>query len=159
MGAKEDMNSQRKKWFWMFVVVLAFTVALVEDNMAASMTASVKYRLFWIEKGPGEKGDYVTFEKAHPLLKDGKPKKLTKRIACVAGDTMSFDGKRHHCGAVTLGAVLDRTHEGKKLEPFVFNGVVPEGKVFVTGDHERSFDSRYFGFVTQNETTKLRGLW
>ncbi len=143
----------------MLVIAIGATVAIVEPNLAASMTASVKYRLFWIDEGPGVKGDYVTFEKGHPLLKDGTPKMLTKRIACVAGETLSFDGHRHLCGEEVLGVVLDRTHEGKKLDPFVFNGVIPDGMVFVAGDHERSFDSRYFGFVAQRETTKLRGIW
>ena len=148
-----------KKVFWALFVVIALSIAAVEKNLAASMTASVKYRLFWIEGGAGAKGDYVTFQKQHPLLKDGTPKRLTKRIACVSGETLTFDGTRHRCGTQLLGIVLDRTHEGKKLDPFVFNGVIPDGMVFVTGDHERSFDSRYFGFVVQSETTKLQGIW
>jgi conjugal transfer pilin signal peptidase TrbI len=145
----------------MYMTVIGAGVVswLVMPHITSSATASVNYRLFWIEGGPGKKGDYVNFEKQHPLLKDGTPKKLTKRIVCMEGELLTFDGRRHTCGDAVLGSVLDRTHEGKPLDAFVWNGPVPAGKVFVEGDHERSFDSRYFGFVDRSATTRLRGIW
>ncbi len=45
-------------------------------------------------------------------------------------------------------SLLEKTIDGKPLTPLITT-VVPEGYVFVAGDHPRSFDSRYeeFGLV------------
>ena len=40
--------------------------------------------------------------------------------------------------------------EGKSLKPYVFNGVIPNNKYFVSGIHPKSWDSRYFGFIDKN---------
>ena len=37
--------------------------------------------------------------------------------------------------------------QGKKLTAFKYAGTVPEGKMFLTGSHKDSYDSRYFGFI------------
>jgi len=48
--------------------------------------------------------------------------------------------------------LLDQTKDGKPLTPLRAT-IVPEGYVFIVGDHPRSFDSRYeeFGLVPQEK--------
>ena len=57
--------------------------------------------------------------------------------------------------------LLDQTKDGKPLTPLRVE-IVPEGYVFVAGDHLRSFDSRYeeFGLVSQqNLWGKAASTW
>lgn len=55
--------------------------------------------------------------------------------------------------------LLERTKEGKPLTPLT-TILIPQGYVFVAGDHSRSFDSRYeeFGLVPM-ENIKGRVIW
>ena len=56
--------------------------------------------------------------------------------------------------------LLTETKEGQSLTPLSFK-VIPEGYVFVIGDHPRSFDSRYeeFGLVKMNKIKGRAILW
>ncbi|HUN54934.1 MAG TPA: S26 family signal peptidase [Smithella sp.] len=35
----------------------------------------------------------------------------------------------------------------ERLKKFEFSGKIPEGNMFLIGDHVDSYDSRYFGFI------------
>ena len=59
------------------------------------------------------------------------------------------------CGNRFLGVAKTKSMKGEPVQPFVFNGIVPINKVFATGGHKDSYDSRYFGFV---ERSKITGL-
>ena len=50
-----------------------------------------------------------------------------------------------------VGHTLAEDSERNPLPLFRFDGVIPEGKLFVVGHHPRSWDSRYFGFVDVEE--------
>lgn len=57
--------------------------------------------------------------------------------------------------------LLDKTRDGKPLNPLEIS-IVPEGCVFVAGEHPRSFDSRYqeFGLVHQSHVMgRALQLW
>jgi type IV secretory pathway protease TraF len=47
------------------------------------------------------------------------------------------------------------TLKGATLPMFVFNGKVPDGMLFVSGQHKDSFDSRYWGFLEQRRVEAI----
>jgi conjugal transfer pilin signal peptidase TrbI len=147
---------------WLLVLatlsLLAFVVPWLDSHLVAITTPSVKYRLAWLSDGPGSKGDYVNVNVTNAYIRGGHEQTLTKRMACVAGDTLTFDGSYHYCNGVRLGQVLTMDSKHQRLLAFVWNGQVPAGKVFVMGDHPNSFDSRYFGFLDIRSTRRVVGL-
>jgi len=93
------------------------------------------------------KGDYVLLEISTPLLKDGEPFEVVKRVACVEGDMLVVLEKEYFCNSQNLGKAKEYSLKGEKLKSFEFSGEVPKDMIFVSGSHVDSFDSRYFGFL------------
>lgn len=75
---------------------------------------------------------------------------FAKYVRCESGDTLSVKDLEYFCNDKLIGVAKTKDKNGKEVEPFVFNGIIPQGKYFVMGTHERSYDSRYWGFVDKN---------
>lgn len=78
------------------------------------------------------------------FLKDSN---FAKYVRCEGGDRLSVKGLSYFCNKEFIGIAKTTDKDGNKIKPFVFNGVIPYGQYFVMGTHERSYDSRYWGFV------------
>lgn len=148
------------KRFWIVLVVVASVTALMQAvPLVFPMTESVKYHVLVRVPGEAHKGDYVNIALYHESIDKTQAVKLTKRVACVAGEVLKYERGTHWCNEQYLGTVLKRDTQGVPLPEFAWNGPVPEGKVFLTGDHVRSFDSRYFGFVNAAALERLLPLF
>jgi conjugal transfer pilin signal peptidase TrbI len=69
---------------------------------------------------------------------------LIKKIVGMAGDVVTYDFEgnlwiRRH---LMVGKPKKKAGDGRTLTPLP-PGVIPEGQVFIAGEHERSLDSRY----------------
>lgn len=76
--------------------------------------------------------------------------KVAKYVACGAGESFEVRGKEYFCANhdKPLALAQDYDSQGREMIAFSYDGKsVPVGKFFATGIHDRSFDSRYFGFV------------
>lgn len=110
------------------------------------------------------RGGIVCF-KGHKAkyIKGDKP--LAKRILGLPGDQVKKEG--NGIKVIPQGKdvspfvlpLLKQTSKGDPLTPLSLT-TIPEGYVFVAGDHPKSFDSRYkeFGLVLI-ETIKGRAIW
>lgn len=142
----------------LMLVVLGVWYAM--DYVIVVKSESIKYHVMLKAlSNEVHVGDYVTFHIIDPIIDPENPAVLTKRVACLAGDRLEFDGIRHACNGKLLGAVLSETRKGAPLVPFRFNGVIPSGKMFVVGDHPRSYDSRYFGFIDRDRVRRVIGVF
>lgn len=111
---------------------------VMSTELGINQTPSLPYKVFLTIKGfPYQKGDLVSI-KGHRAHYTGNLS-YVKRVEGIGGDQITplVDLKRE-------------TREGKPLTPLTVSAV-PEGYVFVRGDHKDSFDSRYeeFGLVLQ----------
>ena len=89
----------------------------------------------------------MRFEGRSPIGLEDKPLNFAKRVLGFPGDLISRNKDILSIGSYRL-PLLKQTKDGKPLTPLSILQV-PQGHVFVAGDHPRSFDSRYeeFGCV------------
>lgn len=141
-----------------FVLALALAGSIIPSKFTITRSPSLRHRVFYLDKSPAarglKRGDYVVFTIQDRRVEGGKKVLLTKEIGCAPGDTLSIQGRDYYCnGANYLGKAKETTLNGERLSNFIFNGTVPEGKIFVAGHHKDSFDSRYFGFIDTSDIT------
>jgi conjugal transfer pilin signal peptidase TrbI len=158
LGVKESLRSLS---FWKVVVVfllLAIPGFILPSRLVFSFGDSVKYKLFWkVSLGEFSYDDYVLVKmpKEDPFAKGVN---IVKRVGCLAGDELLVKGRDYYCvrggEAVFLGTAKERAKNGMRVNQFNPCGSVecrirvPEGYVFIIGDHKDSYDSRYFGWVS-----------
>ena len=75
---------------------------------------------------------------------------FAKYVRCEGGDKLSVKGLDYFCNGKLIGTAKTTDKNGKSVKPFVYEGLIPDGQYFVMGTHERSYDSRYWGFVDYN---------
>jgi conjugal transfer pilin signal peptidase TrbI len=133
---------------WMIVlscIVAGYFAGKIPGHITISKTNSVKPSVFWTlspDLQKVRKGHYVraVADIELPNFKCN-PCSIVKRVGCLAGDYLNEKDGSFFCnGELIAKAQGDMKH-------FLFNGTVPSGKYFLIGDHPRSYDSRYFGFI------------
>jgi len=135
---------QSSKWFLIGVVALSLYV--VQGKIVLVTSDSIPHRLLVKTEGVPQKGEYALFQVSHTLTND-ESVTLTKKLACYAGDVLQVENRDYYCEGHFLGRAKVETREGAPLVQFVHNGRIPDGKAFAFGDHQDSFDSRYWGLI------------
>ncbi len=128
------------------------------DRLQPIFGDSIGYHLAWITGGAVAKGDYAVVAVQSPLIHDGKPAHITKRVMCIEGEVVRFTDEQFFCGDEPLGKVLRQTSDGRAIAVPVIAGPIPSGYVFLAGPHPRSVDSRYLGLLPVSELTRVRPL-
>ena len=124
------------------------------------------------DAGELQKDKYITFNvlpyvEHLPDIDNNKLSKLTvnadkqllvsKRIACIPGDTITTrhlaTEKRWYCNNSHIATRLMHQHTEQLIASEL---VIPADKVFVLGDQEDSFDSRYFNLIDLTQPFKLQ---
>lgn len=126
------------------------------DHLMFTQTESLRDRLYFVRRAaPGEhfeKHSFVVFPLSHPYFKKGRRELATKVVRCEPGDSLRVtDAREYFCEGEFLGRAFEKDSRGTVLPWFRWSGTVPEGKLFVMGQHERSFDGRYFGFIDEKK--------
>ena len=138
------------------------------QRLSLSVSPSLDHRLFFLLRLPGKDkirtGDHIVFshpdtEHIHQGLSDGKDL-LIKKIGCSPGEILTAGGNGIYCQGTFLGKSLPNDGLGRQLPQFAYIGLIPANKYFMIGRHERSFDSRYFGFIDADDFRyKAVPLW
>lgn len=156
--AAVDENERKRRLLRVCLIVVALGIVL--DRVEFVETQSIPFRFGFEAFGAPARGDYARVPVQHPMIEGGHATTLTKRIACAAGDTLTFDGEAHYCNGVEVDTINVRVlDDGTPMPIFAFNGVVPPGKAFMLGTHPRSFDSRYLGFFDTANAVKVWGIF
>ena len=93
------------------------------------------------------------FPKDTPYFKKGEL--FYKYAKCVAGDKLEVRGLKYYCNGKYIDTARTHDSKGKKVSHFIFNGIIPQGKVFMWAPHPHSYDSRYWGLL---DTKKIIGV-
>ena len=124
------------------------TLAVFGIMIGINPTASQPYRLFIILKGQSlQRGDLVAFRfPGSRYYREGVL--FVKEVEGLPGDHLEIRSDR----TVRLnGAFLDTVRatdsQGKAVEPFLFDGVIPVGVYFLYSPARNSYDSRYYGLI------------
>ncbi len=147
-----DFIRDRKKRSVYLAAVSALVFGLLlPGRIVVAISPSLDHRIFVVTKrfAPAEirKDDYVVFTVQSHYIKNGKPSRLLKKVSCVAGERLETRTREYYCDGEYLGMAKWYSLKGEPVDSFVYSGTVPEGKLFVTGHHVDSFDSRYLGFI------------
>lgn len=145
-----------------FLVVLG-VISLISSQVSVvySKSNSLPYHFFLnLKHLAPKKGHYTCF---HSHWYGGQ---VIKKVVGMEGDTLTYDNEGNlwlvpfdidtsKGTRLKIGKQQEFAKDGRKLTP-ITAGFIPKGKVFVLGEHERSFDSRYaeLGLVS---LSKLNG--
>ena len=75
---------------------------------------------------------------------------FAKRFVGCPGDTLRAEGAEFYLNGEKIAVARGRDSRGTAVASFRFDGTIPAGSYFVLGDGERSYDSRYWGFVRKS---------
>jgi signal peptidase I len=95
-----------------------------------------------------------------------KNTKLVKIATCMPGeiletkvieyqDTIFY---KYSCNNKFIGTGYNYDSKGNDIPNFVFNGKIPDNKVFAMATHKKSFDSRYYGLVDIANVQKAKAI-
>lgn len=148
------------KRVWCVLIAPVLLVGmLIPGRISVTLTPSLNKRVFWMSENVKniQRNDYVLFALDPSRLsadvsipdevRKGDKVQAMKRVACVSGDRLKVDGQDYFCNNTFIGRSKSLSIKEKKLTPFIYDGIVPAGQVFLVGDHPDSYDSRYYGFI------------
>jgi conjugal transfer pilin signal peptidase TrbI len=138
----------KKQWLLAICcIIIGYLASFIPGRITITKTDSVKYHFFWSIKADAAKlqsGDYIRFTKSIDVdWYDCEPCSMVKRVGCISGEDLQKRGDSFFCQEKFI-AKQNGSVEG---EAFTFNGSIPPKHLFVVGDNDGSYDSRYFGFI------------
>jgi conjugal transfer pilin signal peptidase TrbI len=131
------------------IFALVFAGALSASRFSVTLTPSLIHRVFFLSKSPDaiEKGDYILFDIPVPGIRE----RAIKEAACSGGDYLETRVRQFFCNGEFLGEAKEYSLAGERLIQFAYSGEIPEGRIFVFGQNRDSYDSRYFGFIKEED--------
>ena len=146
----------RRRWYlfvlvaavWMLAIVRLFVYHTPVLPLLFNWSASVPYRVVYVDYRSTKltRGDLVVYafegEAARTNYPGLKDQPFFKRIAGVAGDTVTVADREVFINGVSVGRAKTHTFDRRPLEPIEAT-VIPPGFLYVQGTSPDSFDSRY----------------
>lgn len=137
------------------ILVSIKTFNFLFSKVGINKTESVYFRLYIIDNNKNfNRNDYVLFKasKNYPFfIKKGED--IVKKVACISGDKLTVYDNKYYCNNVPIAEykTIQSQFYGVFKPLYYHNYIIPKGYVFVVGDHYRSYDSRFWGLLNEND--------
>ncbi len=145
--------------FITFIAIMFLAGNLIPKRISVTITPSLKNRIYLLDRYPTKESikanSYVLFTLESELIKDAKTHNVIKKVACTEGDDLTVRGLSYYCEGQYMGLAKEYTLEGIELDHFVYEGIIPEGKIFLFSNHIDSYDSRYYGFLEKKDVLAI----
>ena len=154
MAGKSGRKPVARSWIRAALLATALAIGLwLPGRISVASTPSLGFRLFFLGKAGDrfEQGDYLLFRKH---MDHAATDLLLKKVGCATGQRLTVNNDEYYCDGNYLGRALTQDSKGNRLPQFIFNGFVPAGSLFMVGNHPRSYDSKYFGFIHADSVLK-----
>jgi conjugal transfer pilin signal peptidase TrbI len=145
--------------------------SLVPGRLIVAVSDSLDHRLFFMtgfNRNAIKSGDYLVFQGDHreisahtkPMV-DKNLDRLIKKVGCTPGEKLTRDDQgEFFCQGIFIGKALEVDSLKRPLPQFQFSGIVPANSFFMIGTNPRSYDSRYFGFISADKMIhKALPIW
>lgn len=127
-------------------------MALSEVSIGINPTASQPHRVFIVLHGrPFGRGDLVAFGfSGSRYYPPGTV--FVKEVRGLPGDRLAIRADRTvRLNDAAIDLVRATDSKGRAVEPFLFEGVVPEDAYFLYSPAPNSYDSRYYGLIAKSQ--------
>lgn len=136
------------------IALIAFGIDWGMQQIVIIRSPSINPTLLVKSSITPKKGDYITFDFDDRYF-NPETVKLTKKIACYAGDELRTEYPFYYCNDKLVATAMAFDGQGEALSHFEFNGIIPDGYALPLGDTHGSYDGRYWGFVELKNVTKV----
>ena len=142
-----------------FLMIFIQGVYLFKQSygLGISLTPSLPYYVFIINKKnlDFKKDDLIVFKyPGTKIYSYEEGEQFVKIAACFPKDNLTVnENYEYFCNGKNIGKAPLQDGKGIELQHFIFNGIIPENEYFVIGTHPKSWDSKYWGFVSKNQIT------
>lgn len=154
-SAEKSKATKGPWWAWIIIALLAPVAFFGPEHVLITTTDSLPYRFWWRSDLPDQSaigpGTYLAFKKIHPWTDAKEQTLMVKLVKCGPGQELSMNGLNYYCDGQWLGEAITKDSKGRDLNPQTLTGVIPPGHYFMSGQHPRSFDSKYYGLVSYEE--------
>lgn len=152
---------------WALALVRLFVHPMPVIPLMFNWTPSLPYHVVFVEPGlrPLARGDLIVYAFAGEAAQKDYPSLMRqaffKRVAGVAGDSVTVVNRDVFVNGMHVGRAKTHTFDRRPLEP-IAPTVIPPGFLYVQGTGADSFDSRYrsSGLVALHDVAaKVRPLF
>ena len=164
----------RRTWLLATAVpVLALAVASLVSlpkKLIYNASASAPIGLYWLDKWPVRRGDYVLVrvpDRVRNLVKERgylpPDVPLLKRVVGLNGDRICRQGEQIFVNERLVATAKRHDGQGRDMPAWHGCHILTEQTIFLLQDHPQSFDGRYFGPVDRRliigQATRLWFPW
>jgi signal peptidase I len=146
---------KKKKILYSVIVLLALMTMVIKPKriFMINYTGSSPRGLYAISKEAASVGDFIVIHSGRLAFNDGIENTfLLKKIAFAGNEAVVINRDHLRVG----GKWVFKKHRDAGI---LYEGVLKDGECIITGTHDRSFDSRYFGPVKIADCTPVRPLF
>ncbi len=153
---KEKIGTILKSELFYSLLLVVFCVPALYAHLPIRVDItqqdSLEHKLWLTYSDLAKETKYVLFQPPKTRFTQNPEIKYLKMIGCKEGEYLKTVNSEYYCEDRYLGTALNVDMQGNLIgEHFIYNGIVPEHKLFVIGTHKYSWDSKYFGFIDQKQ--------